>query len=235
MLANRQGFGDLDQVQVGINFVRQEGGPGFTGNTTFFDFIFGGGSTNKSNTMAGIDLRFRIPWLRNTELYGEYVGEDSASFWPFVESYIAGIYIPRLTASGRDDLRIEYFFGHQDLYSDFKFPYGYTYYGLSPGHSQGGGTQDLLVRYSHWFTPRSILALEYLYTDRGRQGRTTFPDGSGQAVEIKNAWRGSWTLPLGSELDATLSYGWERVRNLDLVNGVNRTNQVASVTLTYHY
>ncbi len=216
--------------EIGINFVRQQGGPGFSGSTSTSDLVFGGGSSNKSNTIAGVDLRFRIPWLRNTELYGEYAGEDAASFWPFVESYIAGVYIPRLSSSGRDDLRLEYFFGHQDLYTDYKFPNGYTYYGMTPGHSQGGGTQDLLVRYSHWFTPRNNVALEYIYTDRGRQGRI-----DGQAVEIKNAVRGYWTLPLYREIDAILGYGRENIRNWNLVSGVKQTNQVATVTMSYKY
>jgi Capsule assembly protein Wzi len=216
--------------EIGINFVRQHGGPGFSGGTSVSDYIFGGGSSNKSNTIAGVDLRFRIPWLRNTELYAEYAGEDAASFWPFVESYIAGIYIPCLSVSGRDNLRLEYYFGHQDLYTDYKFPTGYTYYGMTPGHSQGGGTQDLLVRYSHWFTPRNNVALEYIYTDRGRQGRM-----DGQVVEIINAMRGSWTLPFYREIDAILGYGRENIRNQNLVSGVKRTNQVATVTMSYKY
>ncbi len=216
--------------EIGINFVRQQGGPGFSGGTSTSDFIFGGGNSNKSNTIAGVDLRFRIPWLRNTELYGEYAGEDAASFWPFVESYIVGLYVPRLTVSGRDDLRLEYYFGHQILYTDYKFPNGYTYYGMSSGHSQGGGAQDLLVRYSHWFTPRNNMALEYIYTDRGRQGRI-----EGQVVESKNAWRGVWSLPLYREIDLLLGYGWERIRNLNLVDGVKQSNQVATVTMNYLY
>ena len=216
--------------EFGINFVRQNGGTGFSGGSSVGDFIFGGGSSNKSNTIAGVDMRFRIPWLRNTEVYGEYVGEDSASFWPFVESYIAGLYVPRLTVSGKDDLRLEYYWGHQILYTDFKFPLGYTYYGMTPGHSQGGGTQDLLVRYSHWFNPRSNIALEYIYTDRGRQGRI-----DGQAVEIKNAWKLVWALPLHRDLDLVLGYGYEKVRNMNLVSGVNRTNQSGTATMNYLY
>jgi hypothetical protein len=220
----------VDWFEIGINFVRQHGGPGFSGGTSVVDFIFGGGTTNKSNTIAGVDLRFRIPWLRNTEVYGEYVGEDAAKFWPFVESYIAGVYIPRLTDSGKDDLRLEYFWGHQVLYSDFKFPFGYTYFNMSPGHSQGGGTQDFLVRYSHWFTPRNNIGVEYIYTDRGRQGRV-----KNQVVEIKNGVRGFWSLPLYREIDVNLGYGIEGVNNLNLVNGVNRTNQMASVAFSYNY
>ena len=37
------------------------------------------------------------------------------------------------------------------------------------------------------------------------------------------------------EIDVNLGYGWENVRNLNLVNGVNRTNQVASFAFTYNY
>ena len=62
--------------EIGGNFVRQEGGPGFTRDSTLRDTIFGGGGTNHNNSIAGLDLRLRIPWLRDTELYGEYVGED---------------------------------------------------------------------------------------------------------------------------------------------------------------
>ena len=101
---------------------------------------------------------------------------------------------------------------------------------MSPGHSQGGGTQDFLVRYSHWFTPRNNIGVEYIYTDRGRQGRV-----NNQVVEIKNGVRGFWSLPLYREIDVNLGYGIEGVNNLNLVNGVNRTNQLASVAFSYNY
>ncbi|HEY5974634.1 MAG TPA: capsule assembly Wzi family protein [Geobacteraceae bacterium] len=216
--------------EIGGNFVRQEGGPGFSGDTTLRDSIFGGGDTNKSNSIAGFDLRFRIPWLRNTELYGEYAGEDSASFWPFLESYVAGIYIPNLTADGRNDLRFEYFWGHAYLYSDGKFPTGYTYYGMSPGHSQGGASQEFFVRYSHWFSPRHTAALEYFFTDRGRVGKI-----NGQVTEYKNAARAFWNLPLVKDLDLGFMYGWERIDNLDLEAGAHRVNQLFKMDLSYRY
>lgn len=228
--------------EIGGNFVRQEGGPGFTGSTSFQDFLFGGGFSNKSNTIAGIDLRFRIPWLRNTEIYGEYVGEDSALFWPFIESYVAGFYVPRLTSSGKDDLRFEYFWGHQLLYSDGKFPACYTYHTMSPGHSQGGGTEEFFLRYSHWFSVRNNLAFEYFHTERGNVGRITVdgagvydPNGVRQAVERKNALRAIWSLPVYGNFDTKLMYGWERIHNFNLVSGENRTNHVLTVDLSYNY
>lgn len=231
-------------LELGGNFVRQEGGPGHGGkHPSVGDIIFGGGDSDTSNTIAGIDVRFRLPWLRNTELYGEYVGEDSASFWPFVESYVAGFFIPCLTASGRDDLRFEYFWGNQILYVDHNYPVtGYTYHSMSPGHSQGGATQEFFVRYSHWFSTRNNLALEYYYTERGSVGRVAVdsagnydPDGVRQSVERKNACRVSWRLPVYGDVDMNLLYGWERVNNHNLVSGADRTNQLFKMELSYRY
>lgn len=216
--------------EVGIHFVRMEGGPGFQGKATLQDEIFGGGWTNKSATTAGIDLRFRIPWLRNTEIYGDYSGSDSALFWPFVESYVAGFYIPRLTDSGKDDLRFEFFYGSTKLYTDGKFPAGFVYEGMPFGHSQGGATLEFFTRYSHWFSARNNLALEYFHTDRGREGRLP-----GQSLEEKNAWRGFWTIPLYGDVDMEMMYGWERINNFNLVGGVKQTNQLLDVDLKYRY
>lgn len=216
--------------EIGGNFVRQEGGPGFSGSTSIQDFIFGGGNTNKNNTIAGIDLRFRLPWLRDSEIYGEYVGEDSALFWPFIESYLAGFYVPRLTASGRDDFRFEYFWGNQLLYTDGKFPNGYTYEGMSPGHSQGGGAQEFFIRYSHWFSVRDNVAVEYIHGDRGKVGKI-----APQKTEYRNGIRLFWDLPVHGDIDAEIMYGWERINNLNLVEGDNRSNQLVRFDLRYRY
>ena len=217
--------------EVGIHFVRMEGGPGFPDtNTTLQDEIFGGGWTNKNATTAGIDLRFRIPWLRNTEIYGDYSGSDSALFWPFVESYVAGFYVPCLTKSGKDDLRFEFFYGNPKLYTDFKFPAGFVYNGMPFGHSQGGATIEYFTRYSHWFSARNNVALEYFHTDRGREGRV-----GDQQTEYKNAWRAFWNLPLYGDMDMNLVYGWERIDNFNLVGGVKQTNQLLKVDLSYRY
>jgi hypothetical protein len=229
--------------EIGGNFGRQEGGPGLSGSTSIPDFIFGGGDTNKSNSIAGLDLRFRIPWLRNTEIYGEFAGEDSASFWPILESYVAGVYIPRLTLSGKDDFRFEYFWGHAYLYSDGKFPNGYTYHNMTPGHSQGGAAQEFFFRYSHWFSPRNNLALEYFYTVRGSVGRVSLNSagevvengGTRQSKEKKDAVRVFWNLPLYGDTDLNLMYGWEDIHNLNLVGGDDRTNQIFRLDISYRY
>jgi hypothetical protein len=228
--------------EIGFHAMRMEGGPGFTGSPSLPDEIFGGGTTNHNATTAGFDLRFRIPWLRNTEIYGDYSGSDSAGFWPFVESYVAGFFIPCLTKSGKDDLRFEFFYGNPKLYVDGKFPAGFVYHGMPFGDSQDGGALEFFFRYSHWFSTRNNVALEYFHTDRGREGRVSVnsageydPNGVLQAVEELNAWRAFWTLPLYGDLDMSLMYGWERINNFNLVGGAKQTDQTFKMDLSYRY
>jgi hypothetical protein len=220
-----------DNLEIGFNLGRMQGGPGV--NNSLHDWVngfVGGTSSDNSKANAGFEARYRIPWLANTELYGEFSGCDAAAFWPIVESYVAGFFIPRLTTEGRDDFRFEFFQGNQILYTSGTFPEGFLYKGLPLGDSQGGATQDFYTRYSHWFDVRNNLALEYFYTNRGMIGRV-----QGQAVERKHAGRISWTLPVYGDMDAQVLYGIEKVTNLNLVDGVEQTNQLFSVELRYRY
>ncbi len=220
-----------DNLEIGFNLGRQVGGPGV--NNSIGDTLrglIGGTNADNSNGLAGFEARYRIPWLRNTELYGEFSGEDTAGFWPIVESYVAGFYIPRLTENGRDDFRFEFFQGNQILYTNGTFPGGYIYKNLPIGHSQGGATQDFFSRYSHWFGARNNLALEYIYTNRGMASRMP-----GQAIERKHAGRIFWNLPVSSDIDAKISFSIERTSNLNLVAGAEQTNQLTTFELKYQY
>jgi hypothetical protein len=223
----------VDNLEIGFNLGRQLGGPGVNNSfSSTMSGLIGGKSADNANGLAGIELRYRIPWLRNTELFGEFSGEDTAGFWPIVESYLAGFYIPRLTDDGRNDFRFEFFQGNQILYTNSTFPEGYLYKNLPIGHSQGGATQDFFCRYSHWFSVRNNLALEYFYTNRGMIGKV-----QGQAIERKHAGRIAWSLPLplSEKIDAQLGYGIERVTNLNMKDGQDRTNQLLKVELRYSY
>jgi hypothetical protein len=221
----------LDNLEIGFNLGKQVGGPGVSnslGDT--MRGLVGGTSHDNSNGLAGFEVRYRMPWLRNSELFGEYSGEDTAFFWPIVESYVAGLYVPRLTDDGRNDFRFEFFQGNQILYSHSTFPGGYIYKDLPLGHSQGGATQDFFFRGSHWFSARNNLALEYIYTTRGMVGRI-----GDQAVEKKHAGRVFWNMPLYGDIDGQLGYGIEKVSNLNLVDGVERTNQLLKFEVRYRY
>jgi hypothetical protein len=218
-------------LEIGFNLGRMQGGPGVNNSLTdWIHGLVGGTYSDNSKANAGFEARYRIPWLRNTELYGEFSGCDAASFWPIVESYVAGFFIPRLTAEGRDDLRFEFFQGNQILYTSSTFPEGFLYHGLPLGDSQGGATQDFFTRYSHWFSTRNNLALEFIYTNRGMVGRIP-----GQAIERVYAGRTFWTLPVHGDVDAQIEYGVEKISNFDLVDGAERTNQLFKLELRYRY
>ncbi|UFS71298.1 capsule assembly Wzi family protein [Geomonas sp. RF6] len=232
-------------IEWGVNLGRQVGGPGTGLNNSMSSTLrglVGAVSDDNSNTLAGAELRVRLPWLWNTELYGEFNGEDRSDYWTQATSYVAGILVPRLGWEGRDDLRFEYFLGHEILYTNGLFPRGYLYENYPLGHSQGGSTTDYLLRYTHWFSVRNTLALEGIYTTRGDYGRIPVnaegaydPNGTMQALEKKFALRAFWRLPVYGEWDATLMYGWERVDNKNLVEGASATNQLLRLDVTYRY
>ena len=225
----------VDNLEVGFNLGRQVGGPGAKNSLgDSLRGLIGGTASDNSNGLAGFEARYRIPWLRNAELYGELSGEDTALFWPIVESYVAGLYLPRLSDDGRNDFRFEFFQGNQILYTHGTFTEGYIYKGLPLGHSQGGATQDFFFRGSHWFSVRNNVALEYIYTNRGKVGRIPV-EGVEQAVERKHAGRVFWNLPLYGDMDAQLGYGIEKISNLNLVAGAERTNQLVKFELRYRY
>jgi hypothetical protein len=230
-LGAKLAFKPTDWFEIGANFVRQLGGPGFSNSSGIVDQVFGGGENDHSNTIAGADLRFRLKNLRNTELHLEFSGEDNAGgVWPIVESYVTGFYIPCITDSCRDDFRFEYFFGSVMLYGDWQFPRGYVYENMTPGHFQGGNAQEFFGRYSHWFSTRNSLALEYFYDERSRNHRV-----GNQAMESKHAGRAFWSFPLYKEIDARLGYGIEMIDNLNLVPGERRTNNLAEFEVRYNY
>jgi hypothetical protein len=243
-LAAKLSFLPKPNVEFGLNYGKEFGGPGVNNSASaYFKGIFGGTGSDNTNNLAGMELRLRMPFLRNTEIYGEFSGEDSASFWPIVESYVAGFFVPRLTSDGKNDLRFEYFLGNRILYTSGTFPEGYLYRGMPIGDSQGGAAEEFFVRYSHWFSIRNRLALEYYHTERGNLGRVPvnssgqvdLQNGVLQAVERKNSVRTFWDLPLHGEFDLQLMYGWERIHNLNLMEGVDRTNQIFKMDVSYRY
>jgi len=217
--------------EMGLSYARQQGGPNVHVQPGLGG-VFSVGDGQGSNSLGGIDLRYRLPWafLRGTTVYWEYFGEDSAVVVPIVESHIVGVYVPRLTRDGRNDLRVELYFGNKLAYTDFKFPAGYTNDALIMGHSQGGDTRDYYTKLTHYFSVRNTLAFEYFHTQRGRLGRI-----GKEAVEDTDAARLTWNLPISREWDARLGYGFEHVQNFNLKDGIDRDNHLARLDVTYRF
>jgi hypothetical protein len=192
--------------------------------------------------VAGFDVRVRIPALRNMELYGELSGEDSASAWPIVESYVAGIYLPNLTSDGRNELRFEYYYGNNILSTNSTFPEGYLNRGMNLGPFQGGAAQQIFLRLTHFFAARNYLSLDYIRTIRGNQGTVKVnrqgnfdPNGTMQSEERANAGRISWSFPIFKNLDMHAMYGFERIDNFNLRSGINQNNHLVMIDLGFNY
>ncbi|MHB8174214.1 MAG: capsule assembly Wzi family protein [Nitrospirota bacterium] len=217
-------------LEIGVNYSRQQGGPNVI-EPGLLKSIFSVGQTNNgSNSLAGTEIRYRFNWLRGTTVYWEYYGEDSYVVIPIVDSHLAGIYVPRLTADGRNDFRFEFFYGNPIAYTDYKFPEGYTNNGLIMGDSQGGDTKDYFGKFTHYFTLRNTLSLEYFHTQRGWVGRA-----GGQAAEDIDGGRIFWSLPLSRDWDALLNYGYEYVRNFNLNPGNDRQDNLLRLDISYRY
>jgi hypothetical protein len=230
-------------LEIGLNLGRQQGGPGVS--NSFGDTVrglLGGTGSDNSNSVAGFDVRMRFPALRNMELYGELSGEDTASFWPIVESYVAGIYLPNLTSDGRNEMRLEYYYGNNILSSNSTFPEGYLYRGMNLGPFQGGAAQQLFARLTHFFSARNYLSLDYIRTLRGNQGTVRVnnqgnfdPQGTLQAEERANAGRISWNFPVSKSLDMSAIYAFEKIENFNLRSGVDQNNHLVRVNLGFNY
>ncbi|MGA2191916.1 MAG: capsule assembly Wzi family protein [Nitrospirota bacterium] len=218
--------------EAGINFSRQEAGPNVPHPGLLKTIFSVGESNNGSNTLAGVEMRWRLPWawLRGTTVYWEYYGEDSYVVLPIVESHLAGVYVPRLTSDGRNDFRFEFFYGNPIAYTDYKYPEGYTNANLIMGDSQGGDTKDYFARFTHFFSERHTLALEYFHTQRGWVGRS-----AGQAIEEIDGGRIFWSLPLSDDWDILVNYGYENIRNFDLARNDDRQDSLFRVDVSYRY
>jgi hypothetical protein len=215
--------------EAGLNFATQQRGPNVKSKGGLKG-LFSVGSGTDSNSLGGIEFRWRMPWLRGTTVYWEYYGEDSEIVLPIVETHLAGFYIPRLTSDGRNDLRFEFFYSNKLAYTDVKYPEGYTNDGLIMGHSQGGDVKEYFTRFTHYFWARNRVSVEYFHTQRGRLGG--IPP---QVPENKDAARIFWNFPVSDGWDALAGYGYENVRNFNLVRGDDRDNHLVRVDLSYRY
>jgi len=232
-----------DPVEIGFNMGRQQGGPGT--NSSFGETLRGlatGRNSDSANSVAGFDIRYRIAALRNMEVYGEFSGEDNASVLPTANSYVAGIYLPNLTSDGRNELRFEYYYGHNILSTHGTYQEGYVNRGMNLGPFQGGAAQQYFLRLTHFFTARNYLSLDYIRTIRGNQGTVKVnsqgnydPNGTLQSKEQANAGRISWSFPVFKNLDMHAMYGYEHIENFNLKSGVNQENHLLMIDLGYNY
>lgn len=167
----RLDFKPTPNWEVGLSRVIQFGGHGRPGlfEKGLGDVLAGvnaegGDDVETENSIAAIDLMWRIAWPRPAQLYWEYGGEDQATLLnitPFMSAFghIFGLYLPEVVPGVPVDLRVEYFTNTQDdgpvWYRHGTYRSGYTYRGKILGHPFGSEAEAVSVRVD-WFPTDAI-------------------------------------------------------------------------------
>ncbi len=145
---------------------------GFLGRAS--GFSTGNPAKGNTHSRGGFYIRRYFPSLRGSQLYFETMGQDNLTyevpgigrFLPFLKvSYLAGIYVPRLTKDGLTDLRFEFEYtdvneeGHGDsLY--------WTYEGQLMGTSLGPDATGIDLQVGRWLNLRYKLSIDAFYTQQ---------------------------------------------------------------------
>ena len=128
------------------------------GFTDYRNFLFAVNATTaqdeKWNSIAGLDFRWRIPRMNGLQVYGEVYGEDNtgSSFVPAPSKrfYVGGVYIPRFTADGSWDLRLEGGKSDQYTYVHGVYNEGYTHLGRVMGDAMGNRATRYYGKLTHY-------------------------------------------------------------------------------------
>ncbi|MBZ0253903.1 MAG: capsule assembly Wzi family protein, partial [Candidatus Methylomirabilis sp.] len=186
------------------------------------------GPNDTSNQLAGYDVLVRLPFLRNTEVYVQSIGEDEAGAIPTKESYIGGVYIPRLLSDASVDFRVEGTITHEVYGLSTPFPEGYVYKRLSLGSPAGSDAMELWGRATWDATPEITFALEGQYWERAVPLSFEAPPVGASADETSYGGKAEVSWWAADWLQATFEIGAERIDNFNFREGRGRTNVLAA-------
>jgi len=190
--------------------------------------------TDTENSLAAIDLAWRVRWPRPALLYYEFGGEDEAkllSTLPFVSSIgqLMGIYLPEVIPGVPADLRFEF---ARNIQKDGPFWYrhgvyrtGYTYRGKILGHPFGGDAEAWSVRGDYFPIDDLQLGLDFDVVRNGVVG-----GGTRREKDIRAGT--DLLLFTHGALRYHARYDFEYRKNVDSVAGETQTNHRLEVGIT---
>jgi len=217
----RVNFKPLPVLEIGASRVVMTGGEGRP-NLGFDDILeviigenISGVEEDTSNQIASVDFSLRLGFLRNTEIYGEFGGEDEAGGLPTKRGYLAGIYVPRLTRDGKVDLRVEYAYNHVDgspkvWYTHSVYGTGYKYEDSIIGHHMGSDTEDIFIRATKYVTDDLKAGIDFDIEGRGKS-ESSSEDHYQFGIDL--------SYNMGDMIEIRVRYGFERVENHEFVDG----------------
>lgn len=205
---------------------------------------------NKTNQILAFDVRLTFPFLRQTQLYFEYGGEDSGGTFQQGDqgpeyivgdnAFLVGVYIPRLTDDGRTTFRFEWM---QNTFSQDTSPTvwythggffssGWTYKDMILGHGAGGDSWEAFWRITRDLTERATLGLDFDYHWRGELLLKRF-DFRAQEKHYKGGIDLRYFFD--DRLEMWARFAMEKVKNFNLQPGEDRTNAIFRLNLKYHF
>jgi hypothetical protein len=188
--------------------------------------------------------------MRSTELYGELLFNDfdvrrlGSVLWEDA-GHVAGLYLPRLTADGALSGRLEFHHTGIRYYEHHQFTSGQTLRGMLIGDDLG---PDALGGYAtmRWIaTPRQRLELDGAWEQRKHDEYEILPLPIPEfkfrrTLERPREWRmrallGWHFLPFQNGVASFAQAGYERTRNFDFVDGVDRNSFLGRIGLEYRF
>ncbi len=150
---------------------------GFLGRATGFDA--GAIAQGDTHSRGGIYAKFRLPKLRDLTLYQEILGEDhepgGLRFLPFkAVSFQGGFYLPRVTADGRTDLRLEYALIESNYSTHFDSLY-WTNQNDLMGDPLGPNASEFDLQAGHWFRNLTKASADLFLTQRAPKQAENVP------------------------------------------------------------
>ncbi len=237
-------------LEFGFSKIMMLGGDGAPGPITFgqilrdaFIMHTGAERQNISNREAGLDARFFLPALRNTQFYLEVQFEDSDSSVKYLlghlSSYQTGIYIPRLGNTGSVNLRLEYRHGSPYFYRHAFFVTGMTLNEKILGDELGPSGNGMYATLTADATSKLQLRTTLQYEIRGgstydetlnpRRLITVTPSIS----EKRFGWLMSGTYDFERPMRLMLGFGYERINAFNFASGDNRNAFLAKLGMRF--
>lgn len=233
-------------LEFGISRAMIFGGDGSPQGSAWemFQEFFGVRSSltqNVNNAISGFEFRASIPQLRSATAYGEFYFDDfnlGHLFRSFVQDagIVAGIFLPRLDATGRLSLRVEGRKMSPVMYKHGNWLNGWTLNGLILGDPLGPDAESLSGQVLWRLSPDTRLSAEAfleridsdVYTS-DTSGRSAIINGPAEIrlrpiVHASHRFNGTW---LGS-----LKLGYEHVWNFAFTPGRARNNLLLHVGMT---
>lgn len=202
-----------------------------------------------TNKIGGMDVRFRIPPLRGTELYAEVAFEDrhngtfSSAQWVDDAAYVGGIYFPRLNNTGSADLRFEYHQTGPRFYRHGDFRSGWTLNQFFIGDNLGPDAKGLYLFSNVDLTSRDVLKMGAAFEVRGNSIWAVDDPHEFNFIKIASnpsEYRYRTTLELQHQFQSiplTLKpkVGYEHVVNYNFIQANSRDNYLLHLVLQFDF